>query len=315
MKYLLTGVSGFVARHMIDHISSQDPSPAILGVDMAEPPYRFPYEFSKVNLLDQDKLREEIGRFRPDRIVHLASFSSVGRSWEQPALCFSNNTNIFLNLLDAVRASSLSPRILSVGSSEEYGAVDEGDLPLSEASRLNPISPYAVARVAQEQLSVIYAKSFGLDIVITRSFNHVGVGQEPIFAIPSIAKQFAEAPNGGMVELHVGDASIIRDFLDVRDVARAYSLLLVKGMRGEIYNVCGGMGYSIEAIIKMLAEISGKRYTLIVDPARVRPSDNRKIIGDHSKLTELTGWKPSIRIEESLHSIYEHFREKASQSD
>jgi len=213
----------------------------------------------------------------------------------------------------SVRKNGLTPRILSVGSSEEYGIVGEDSLPLTEESRLNPVSPYAVARIAQEQLSLIYAKSYGLDIVITRSFNHLGTGQEPFFAIPSIAKQFAAASGGKPVELKVGNISIVRDFLDVRDVARAYYLLLEGGESGEIYNVCSGVGHTIEDIIRMLGECSGKKYITEVDPGKVRPNDNKAIVGDHSKLERRTGWRPTIGIKESLSAIYKDFEGRGSE--
>lgn len=309
MRYFITGVSGFVARHFIAHTLEVEEDPIILGVDLHPPRYPYLHDFRALNLLDIDALRRMLCEFSPDFIVHLASFSSVARSWDRPLECFSNNTNIFLNLLEVVRTERISTRILSVGSSEEYGAVDAPSLPLREEHPLHPISPYAVARVAQEQLSEIYAHSYGLDIVMTRSFNHVGVGQEPIFAIPSLVKQFHDGAVGGRLPLKVGDVSIVRDFLDVRDVVRAYRLLLKNGNSGEVYNVCKGEGRSILDIIQLISELSGKEYLLSQDPSRIRPNDNRVIIGDHSRITNRTNWEPMIDIGESLKDIYSSFQE------
>ncbi|MBN1242905.1 MAG: GDP-mannose 4,6-dehydratase [Spirochaetales bacterium] len=311
MKYLITGVSGFVARHFIDYASSADPEASFLGLDLKPPRYRYDHAFSEVKLLDIAALEREVGAFKPDYIVHLASFSSVARSWERPRESFANNTSIFLNLVEAIRDRGLPTRVLSVGSSEEYGVVDPDHLPLREDHRLNPISPYAVARVAQEQLSRIYARSYGLDIVITRSFNHVGVGQEPVFAIPSLVKQFVEWKMPGTLELQVGDTAIVRDFLDVRDVARAYYLLLKEGESGEVYNVCGGAGHSIADVIRMIGGIAGKDYREVVDPTRVRPNDNRAIIGSFDKIKARTAWQPEIGLEESLLAIYRSLEEGA----
>ncbi len=311
-RYLITGVSGFVAEHFLRHVESVEGAVDVLGIDMNPPRRSFPHRFERVDMLDYRALESAVKGFRPDFVVHLASFSSVALSWERPAQCFSNNTNIFLNLLETIRTNGLRPRILSVGSSEEYGSVGEVDLPLREDRPLAPTSPYAVARVAQEQLSAIYARAYGLDIVITRSFNHVGTGQEPIFAVPSIVKQFAEAPAGQVVALTVGDVSVVRDFLDVRDVARAYYLLLREGLSGEVYNVCSGVGRSIDELIASIARISGKTYSTKVDPARIRPNENRIIVGDNSKLSAKTGWSALYRIEDSLGEIYGQYSRPAA---
>ncbi len=276
---------------------------------MRQPLYRYKHRFAEVNLLDTSALEREIKPFGPDYIVHLASFSSVAKSWERPRESFANNTSIFLNLMEAVRALGMPVRVLSVGSSEEYGPVELSDLPLGEGDPLNPISPYAVARVAQEQLSRLYARSYDLDVVITRSFNHVGVGQEPIFAIPSLVKQFADWRGAGPLELLVGDTSIVRDFLDVRDVARAYYLLLKHGESGEVYNVCGGAGHSIAEIIRMIGRIAEKDYREVIDQGRIRPNDNHDIVGSYDKIRIRTGWKPEIGLEESLRDIYRSFME------
>jgi GDP-4-dehydro-6-deoxy-D-mannose reductase len=311
-KYLITGVSGFVARHFIDLLEKVEDDADVLGIDIAAPRYAYGHAFSAVDMLDYGSLERAIVGYSPDFVLHLASFSSVARSWERPAECFSNNTNIFLNLAEAVRKRGSKPRILSIGSSEEYGIVDARDIPLREDNRLNPISPYAIARYAQEQLSLIYARSYGMEIIITRSFNHLGPGQEPIFAIPSIAKQFAEAPSGGIVELRVGDISVVRDFLDVRDVVKAYYTLLHDGERGEIYNVCGGKGHSISDIIEMLGRISGKAYRTVVDPSRVRPNDNMVIVGDNAKIRGRFGWAPERDLKQSLLDIYAEFQSRAA---
>lgn len=307
MKYLITGCSGFVAKHLVDHISAMENESTFLGIDLVEPLFEYHHEFSNINLLDSEKLQRQIEKFKPDYILHLASFSSVAKSWNFPKECFSNNTNIFLNLVEAVRTSKVKTRILSIGSSEEYGIVDKDMLPLKETHTLRPISPYAVARVAQEQLSIIYSNSYSLDIVITRSFNHVGTGQLPVFVIPSIVKQFASCAPNTTCTLTTGDLSIVRDFLDVRDVARAYYQLLKKGKSGEVYNVCSGKGHSIHEVINLISKIANKPYSIQEDPAFMRPNDNPVIIGSYEKLNQCTGWIPEIPLQDSLEAIYSSF--------
>jgi GDP-4-dehydro-6-deoxy-D-mannose reductase len=245
---------------------------------------------------------------QPDRLVHLASFSSVGFSWQRPVDSFQNNTNIFLNVLECVRKLSPRTRILSVGSSEEYGRVDADDLPLRETTALRPLSPYAVARVAQEHLGDVYAQGFGLDIVGTRSFNHVGSGQSPAFVVSALGKQFAEVARGTRDRVSVGTTSVVRDFLDVRDVVGAYRLLLERGERGEVYNICSGHGTSIADVIARFAAIAGVSPSIVIDPALVRPVENEIVVGSHAKIATRVGWRPTYALDDSLRAVFDYWR-------
>jgi GDP-4-dehydro-6-deoxy-D-mannose reductase len=240
-------------------------------------------------------------------LIHLASFSSVGFSWQEPIASFTNNTNIFLNVLECVRRRSPATRVLSIGSSEEYGLVTEADLPLRETSPLRPLSPYAVARVAQEHLGDVYVRGFGLDVVATRSFNHLGPGQSAQFVVSGLAKQVAELARGECDRIKVGTTSVIRDFLDVRDVVAAYLALLDRGARGEVFNICSGRGTSIAEAIAMLGRIANVEPVLEVDPALVRPVENTIVVGDHAKLTSAVGWAPTIPLEQSLRDVYDYW--------
>jgi GDP-4-dehydro-6-deoxy-D-mannose reductase len=301
-RYFITGAAGFVAGHFIEHIRSTEPGAIILGTDRYAADLPGINDFYALELMDYAGVERLIVDFKPTALIHFASFSSVAESWTNPPASFLNNTNIFLNIVEAIRKNHLACRVLSIGSSEQYGDVAPTDVPLSEDHPMNPVSPYAVARVAQENLSRIYARSLGLDIVITRSFNHIGPGQRPVFVIPSIIKQFLEDVPGP-VSLSVGDVSIVRDFLDVRDVVKAYDLLLKRGISGVPYNVCSGTGISIGQLIEMISKATAKEYTIVIDPAKIRPSDNRIIIGDNSRLREATGWSPSIPLEKSIADI------------
>jgi GDP-4-dehydro-6-deoxy-D-mannose reductase len=248
---------------------------------------------------------------RPDVLIHLSSYSSVAYSWKYPIDAIKNNTNIFLNLLEALRAHASSCRVLSIGSSEEYGIVSENQTPLREHQPLRPASPYAVARVAQEDLSRVYCAGFGMDVVCTRSFNQVGPGQSDRFVVSAIARQFAELVSGRTTSITTGDIGIVRDFLDVRDAVRAYRLLLKKGVAGEVYNVCSGRGYAIGAVVSMLMEITGTKPPMSVDRSLLRPVENRIVVGSYEKLAASTGWQPEIEFARTLQDILEYWLEAA----
>ncbi len=319
-RYLITGYSGFVSQHFLDHLESAGENCIVLGVDINEPSfdqkeYKYvQHSFAKINLLDKGQVDEMIAGYKPDYILHLASYSSVANSWTHPVTSFVNNTNIFLNLVDQVRLLALPCRILSVGSSEEYGKVSPDVLPLRENLPVNPISPYAVARVSQEMLSQIYAQSYGLDIVLTRSFNHIGPGQKDIFVISSFAKKLVDIkadPAAGR-SITVGDIDIIRDFVDVRDVVKAYHLLLNKGKKGEIYNICSGTGNSLKEVLKKMMVILQLEADINIDTALIRPADNQVIIGSYEKIKNEIGWQPSIPLEKSLEDVLNYWRTKTS---
>ena len=310
---LITGISGFVGSYLADYCARNEQKISIHGLDIsaASGGGDAPYRYYQADLLDKDRVEALIQEINPDTMIHLASFSSVGDSWKDPIKSFKNNTTIFLNLLEITHSLKIPCRILSVGSSEEYGIVRTGDLPLTEKLPLNPVSPYAVARVAQEQLSHIYAKGFGMDIVCTRSFNHIGPGQADKFVVSSIGRQFAEIKNGTREKLHVGNTAIIRDFLDVRDVVRAYYLLIKKGRSGETYNICSGQGISVAQLIDLYAEISGITPQVETRPELLRPVENPMVIGSYEKLAAHTGWKPQITLIHSLRDIYAYWLEHA----
>lgn len=316
-RILITGFSGFVSKHFLDYLEQNRIYSTILGIDINEDiPFKlnsFEYldcSFKKLDLLDKNSVEEILIDFQPDYILHLASYSSVALSWKQPVESFTNNTNIFLNLIESVRHSNLKCRIISVGSSEEYGNVTKDLLPLTENLPLNPISPYAVARVSQEMLSKIYSDSYNLDIIMTRSFNHIGTHQKDIFVIPSFVKKMIAIKNGNNknIELTTGDTSIIRDFVDVRAVAEAYYLLFKKGQKGEIYNICSGVGVSLIQVIDTISSILDIRITQKTDANLVRPNDNKIIIGSNEKLKLHTGWKNRYNLKESLTDIINYYQ-------
>lgn len=310
-KYLITGFSGFVGRHFVEYLENNEKDCLVKGLDIHNPDFEFDQyknvkiSFEKTDLLFKDQVEYIIHEFQPNYILHLASFSSVAFSWKEPVQSFQNNTNIFLNLIDAVRKLNIDTRILSIGSSEEYGNVNDEDLPLREDHKLSPISPYAVARISQEYLSGVYIDGYGMDIVLTRSFNHIGPMQKSIFVVSSLAKQLVELKKSGKNKGPVvtGDVSIVRDFTDVRDVVRAYYLLLKEGKKGHVYNVCSGTGISLKDLIDIMAKHLNIEVDIIIDNRLIRPADNKRIIGSNEKIKRELGWENRIPLEQSLTDI------------
>jgi len=267
--------------------------------------------FHQADLNDIPKIKSLIVEIQPDYLLHLAAQSSVAESWKSPVFSFMNNTNIFLNIIDTVRLNDNAAKVLSIGSSEQYGIVSEKDLPITEDRPQCPENPYAVARVAQEHLARIYAKGFDLDICSTRSFNHCGPGQTDRFVVSAIVKQFVMIAHGIQKPvIHIGNGAIVRDFVDVHDVIEAYYLLLTKGKKGEVYNICSGQGRSIQDIVTLLSEMLRIRVETRQEQSQIRPIDNPRIVGSYQKILRDLGWKPMIPFEQSLQSMYQYWEER-----
>jgi len=316
-KILITGISGFVGGHFVHFLTTNHKDLEIHGVSRSKPAWDFvnippqmldDHYFHQLDLNDIPKIKVLIGEIQPDYILHLAAQSSVAESWKTPVFSFLNNTNIFLNIIDTVRLNDNAARVLSIGSSEQYGIVAEHDLPITEERQQSPENPYAVARVAQEHLARIYAKGFDLDICCTRSFNHCGPGQSDRFVVSAIVKQFARIARGIQEPvISIGNGAIVRDFVDVQDVVEAYSLLLSKGKKGEVYNICSGKGRAIKDIITILSEILDIQVSVHQEQGQIRPIDNPRIIGSFQKIQRDLGWKPTISFEQSLESMYAYW--------
>lgn len=318
MKLLITGFAGFVSSHFLDLLNKLEPGSEVLGIDKVVTdiePAHYPnlkISYRDIDLLERPVIADTLLSFRPEYILHLASISSVAQSWYTPLDSFVNNTNIFLNLVETIRIHNINCRILSIGSSEEFGEVTENELPLTEENLLKPISPYAVARVSQEMLSKIYADGFNQDIVMTRSFNHIGPGQKDIFVISSFAKKLVLLKNIKSSDntIVTGDLSVVRDFVDVRDVVRAYYLLMKNGRKGEIYNICSGKGSVLKDIILKMSELLRLQIKIEIDPNLIRPNENKMVIGSNKKINDELGWKPEITIEKSLSDIIGYWQKE-----
>ena len=317
-KILITGFSGFVARHFVDYLFDLKIDVEICGIDIKNPSYdieqylpELKIRFKTLDMTDVEQIAELFQEFIPDYILHLAAYSSVAYSWENPAESFMNNSNIFLNLIKAVQEYDPECRVLSVGSSEEYGNVDKNDLPIKENHLLQPTSPYAVARVSQEMLSKIFSETFHLNIVLTRSFNHIGPRQDDRFAVPGFINRIVNIKRRGLKrgEIETGDITVVRDFIDVRDVVRAYYLLLLKGKSGEIYNICSGRGVSLKELIQLIAKQAGVEVTTKISPKFIRPRDNEIIIGSPAKIQAELNWYPEISLDKTIHDMIEYMEQ------
>ncbi|MCK4337388.1 MAG: GDP-mannose 4,6-dehydratase, partial [Candidatus Aminicenantes bacterium] len=247
----------------------------------------------------------------PHWIFHLAAQSFVPTSWVCPAETFAINAVGEINLFEAVLNLKLSPRIQIAGSSEEYGFVNPDEVPMKESNPLRPLSPYAVSKVAQDLLAYQYFKSYGLETVRTRGFNHTGPRRGDVFICSNFAKQIVEIEKGVRKPvIYVGNLEAQRDFTDVRDMVKAYWLSLEKGESGDVYNIGSGKTYRMQEILDILLSLSKASVTVEVDPKRLRPSDVPILLSDSSKFRSLTGWKPEIPLEKTLQDLLDHWRER-----
>jgi GDP-4-dehydro-6-deoxy-D-mannose reductase len=296
MKALITGINGFVGPHLKQHLVNNGFE--VFGTDISNGEL---VDYS-VDLLDKQVVYDLISKVIPDFIFHLAAQSSVKLSFIKPELTREINVTGTKNLLDAVKSIVPDSRILVVGSADVYGVPDE--TPLTESSKLNPISPYGKSRLEQEKLAL----SYGLNLVISRSFTHTGPGQKPIFVCSDFAKQIAEIENGKEAVINVGNIDVKRDFMDVRDIVKAYLLALEKCNFNEVYNICSGNTYSIREILDILLSMTEKQIKVEEDPTKLRKNDILLMEGNNSKFIEATGWKAEIPFEKTLKDLLDYWR-------
>ena len=314
MRALVTGSAGFVGRHLINFLL-QETELEIVGTIYRrhpQPPYTSPrIQLEQLDLRDEAAVAEILARWRPDVIFHLAGQSNVPVSWQHPWPTFDQNVHTQINLFRGIMAAQLTPRILIVGSGEEYGAIDPEDLPINEQAPLRPLSPYAVSKVTQDLLGWQYHRSHQIQAIRVRPFNHIGPGQSELFVASSFARQIAMI-EAGLQEpvLRHGNLEARRDFTDVRDVVRAYWLIINQGAPGDVYNVGSGRAVSIQHLLDILLSMSRVPIRTETDPARMRPSDTPIIVCDPSKLQQTTHWQPQIPLEQTLADILNDWRAK-----
>lgn len=312
MKALVIGAGGFVGGYLISELCSRN-----WEVCATKLPHEkiniygknaVSYSTADLDILDEAAVSRLLGEFQPDCIFHLAAQSSVALSWKKPALTVDINIKGCINLLEAVRNMASSPRILFIGSSEEYGYAANRPEPVDETVRPDPANIYAITKLAQNMIGELYCKAYGLDVISVRAFNHIGPGQLPQFVVADFCKQAAEIKAGKSEPvIHVGNLSANRDFTDVRDIVRAYAELAVNGRSGETYNVGSGHAVSIQSILDKIIELSGTEIKVEVDKERFRPVDVPFVEADVSKLKNDTGWERKLTLEESLEDILQFF--------
>src|SRR5712691_1218791 len=313
-RLLITGITGFVGSHLAEFALAR--GVAVSGsCRWRSKTENIDHIRDRIELIDCDirdlsSVQNLLDHSVPDYIVHLAAQSFVAASWQAPAETLSTNIIGQVNLLEALRARRAHARCLIIGSSEEYGLVEQDELPIRETNPLRPLSPYAVSKVTQDLMGYQYFKSYGLALIRTRAFNHDGPRRGDVFVTSNFAKQVAEIEAGRRAPvIHVGNLKTQRDFTDVRDVVRAYWLLLERGVPGEVYNICSGRAWSIQEVLDFLLSESRVRSIAVTeDPARLRPSDVPVLAGDSSKLTAETGWRPEIPFEQTLRDLLEYWR-------
>jgi GDP-4-dehydro-6-deoxy-D-mannose reductase len=305
---LVTGVSGFVGRHLASALVAGGARVVGLGIESVAPA-DVPLEgWHTADLRDAEAMRDAVARARPEAVIHLAGQSSAARSFEDPEGTFAANVGGTRHLLEAVRAVAPRARVLVVGSSEVYGPQAEGTR-TGEDAPFAPVSPYAESKAEADRLAEAYASGpEGLDIIRVRAFSHIGPGQGPAFVVPTLARQIAgiEAGRSAPV-LRVGNLEVVRDLSDVRDVARAYLALLERGAR-RAYNVCRGEGVRLSDVAARLAGMARVTPRIEVDPARLRPADLPWLVGDPSRIARDTGWRATTPLERTLADVLAEWR-------
>lgn len=309
-RALITGISGFVGGYLGEQLLSEGwelHGTCFGDGDRVRKGLRC--VLHEMNLCDEKNVRQVIANVKPDCVFHLAAQSSAALSWKKPRLTMDINLGGAINLLEAVRECCPDCSLLLIGSSEEYGAISAHTPKVDENYPLNPTNPYAVSKMAQERLGALYAKAYGMKIMMTRAFNHIGPGQSEQFVVPSFARQIAGIEKGLQPPvLKAGNLQAKRDFTDVRDVVRAYTALSRQGTPGESYNIGSGCSHSIQSILDRLIALSSAKVRIETDPERLRPSDTPEIVCDSSKLAQATGWTPVIPLEQSLKDILAYYR-------
>lgn len=304
MKALITGMDGFVGTYLCRELAAHGYTVMGISRDVAHETCR------KVDLLDPVQTEAAVREIRPDVVFHLAGQADVRRSWLDPAGTMEANAVGTLRLLDAVRALGSGIRVLTVGSSDEYGSLGSAGSCVSETAELKPVSPYAISKVAQEQLSRAYAQGYGMDIRMTRSFNHCGAGQRRGFIVSDFASGIARIECGKSSALSVGNLKSARDYTHVRDVVRAYRLLMEHGAAGEVYNVGSGVSHTGKELLARMVSMAECPIPTVQDPDRLRPSDTPVIRCDNRKLREATGWQPTVSFDEMLADALQDWRRR-----
>lgn len=316
-RVLITGITGMAGSHLADLLLAEAPEYEIFGTKRWRSQLnnvahlQDKVKFIDCNLTDSTACLKLVEEVRPDYVFHLAAQSFVPHSWQNPNATLSDNIMMQLHLFEAIRSVGIDPVIQIALSSEEYGKVLPNEVPVKENNPLRPLSPYAVSKVAQDMLAYQYNQSYGFKTIRTRAFNHEGPRRGEVFVTSNFAKQIAEIEAGlKPPQLKVGNLNARRDWSDVRDVARAYWLSVQHCVPGEEYVIASGQTRSIQELLDFLLSQTKSKIEVVVDPARLRPSDVELLQGDPSKFIKATGWKPRYTFEQTMGDLLEYWREQ-----
>ncbi|MDM8526862.1 GDP-mannose 4,6-dehydratase [Anaerolineales bacterium HSG24] len=315
MRVLITGINGFAGGHLAQELIGQGDT--VFGVDRSNKKQKHlsdEIELITADLRDMETVQTLLQRVQPDIIYHLAAQAFVPTAWQDPWATLENNISPQLNILQAMIQQQSQARILLVASDQVYGPVQPDYLPVDEHAPLQPNNPYGVSKVTQDILGLQYYLSHKLNVLRVRPFNHIGTRQSPFFVASNFAKQIAEIEfDLSPAVMYVGNLEAKRDFTNVKDVVRAYSLVTQHGQPGEAYNIGTGQAYSIQYLLDVLLGFSQCQIEIKQDPARMRPSDVAVIYADNRKLKEATGWQPLYSFEESLNQVLDYWRGEMNQ--
>ena len=309
MKALVVGGGGFVGPDLVRHLKDELGYEVTVTKTEKETLAMDGAVVKNLDILDKNQISELLNEEKPDYLFHLAAQSSVAYSWKNPTLTVDVNIKGCVNLLEAVKDADEKPRVLLIGSGEEYGHIKKDECPIIEDNVLRPGNIYAATKSCQNMLGKIYSDAYGLDIMMVRAFNHIGPNQTPVFVVADFCKQVADIEKGKQEPvIYVGNLSAKRDFTDVRDVVKAYALLVKGGKRGETYNVGRGHAVAIEDILKEIVSMSDKDIEVKVDEKKLRPVDVPIIEPDIEKIKKEVGWEPVIELRQTLEETLEYWR-------
>ncbi len=304
-KALIFGASGFVGRYLAQELA--DNGYSVYGADIKDSDSASSLlAFYPVDILDYEAVERVISEVAPDVLINLAAISSVGESWSIPQTTIRINVIGTLNILEVIRKHFPDTRLLLVGSSEEYVI---SNYPMSEERPLDATNPYGISKATQEQFAKMYREQYGLKVYCARSFNHTGIGQRESFVLPSWCKQIAEIDRSGSTScIKVGNRSVNRDLSHVRDVVRAYRLIVESDDCSLVYNVGSGKAYSLNELLEYICGLSKQRVSIQVDQGLIRPTDQPVICCDNNLIRSLLGWEPEYTVFDALGELYSYYR-------
>ena len=309
-KALIIGASGFVGPYLAAQLSGES-GMEVYATKLPQGELDdIQAEVCNLDIMNKEEIVDLLYKIRPDYIFHLAAQSSVAVSWKNPGLTIDVNIKGSVNVLDAVRELYYKPRVLLIGSGEEYGHIRPGETRISEDNHLRPGNLYAATKVCQNMIAKIYTTAYDMELIMVRAFNHIGPKQAPIFVVSDFCKQVVEIEKGVREPvMMVGNLKAMRDFTDVRDVVRAYALLVEHGKAGETYNVGSGHAVSIQDVLDLIISQSSAEVEVKVDPNKIRPVDVPIIEADTTKLREATGWERKIPLEQTIRETMDYWRQ------